>query len=58
METKLYSITKEAEYDAMAERLNLLAEALVNVHPGANFPKIKARNKATQEVLQFFKRLI
>ena len=58
METKLYTITKEAEYDAMAERLNLLAEALVNVHPGADYPKLKARNKATREVLRFFKRFI
>jgi hypothetical protein len=58
METKLYSITKEAEYDAMAERLNLLAEALVNVHPGADHSKLRARNKTAREVLQFFKRFI
>lgn len=58
MEPEIYTITKEAEYDAMAERLNLLAEALVNVHPGANFSKSRTRNKATREVLQFFKRLI
>ena len=58
METKFYSITKEAEYDAMAERLNLLAEALINVHPGAKYSKNKAKNKITREFLQFFRRLI
>ena len=58
MEAKLYSIVKEAEHDAMAERLNLLAEALVNVHPGADFSRIKSRNKPNRGVLQFFRRFI
>ncbi|RDC62097.1 hypothetical protein [Adhaeribacter pallidiroseus] len=56
MESKFYTITKEAEYDAMDERLNLLAEALVNVHPGANFLNIKSRKNPKREVLQFLKR--
>lgn len=58
MELKIYPITQEEQYDAMAERLNLLAEALANVHPGAEVPKSRELNRAAREVIQFLKRLV
>ncbi|WP_158267597.1 hypothetical protein [Adhaeribacter arboris] len=58
MELKDYPILQEEEYDAMAHRLNLLAEALENVNPGANVPKSKELKQAAREVLYFFRQLI
>ncbi|QNF33141.1 hypothetical protein HUW51_10535 [Adhaeribacter swui] len=58
MELEIYTVTKEEEYDAMAERLNLLAEALANVHPGQSLPKSRERNRAARELIQFFRRML
>lgn len=59
MESEIYPIIQEEEeYDAMAVRMNLLAEALVNVKPGQKLPKSKATNFAALEVIGFFKKLI
>ncbi len=58
MELIIYPTTQEEQYDAMAERMNRLAEALANVHPGADVPKSKELNRAAREVVQFLKRLI
>ncbi|MDQ4140858.1 MAG: hypothetical protein M3142_10070 [Bacteroidota bacterium] len=58
MELKDYPILQEEEFDVMAHRLNLLAEALENVKPGTDLPKSKELKQAARELLQFFRQLI
>lgn len=58
MELKDYTILQKEEYDVMAHRLNLLAEALENVNPGAALPKSKELKETAREVLQFLRQLI
>lgn len=58
MELNNYPISKEEEYDVMAERINLLAEALAGTQTVNDLPKSKELSHRIREVLQFFKRLI
>ncbi|MDQ3291615.1 MAG: hypothetical protein M3Q05_10035 [Bacteroidota bacterium] len=58
MELQDYSILQEEEFDAMAHRLNLLAEALESVKPGTDLPKSKELKQTAREVLYFFRQLI
>lgn len=58
MDLKDYPIVQEEKYDAMAERLNLLAEILANAQTSQNLPKSKELNQHLREVLRFFKRLV
>ncbi|WP_182412536.1 hypothetical protein [Adhaeribacter radiodurans] len=58
MELKDYTTLQEEEFDVMAYRLNLLAEVLENVKPGADLPKSRELKNAAREVLYFFRQLI
>lgn len=58
MDLKNYPMVQEEEYDAMAERLNLLAEILANAQISNKPPKSKEVNQHLREAIRFFKRLV
>lgn len=58
MELKNYTITKEENYEELAQHFNVLADAILQDQSEINFQEALQINQYTKEALQFLRKLL